>query len=123
MSSVTTIIMFVVLFVLMYFIMIRPQKKQQQQHQEMINSLHVGDHVVMISRLHGKIDKINKADGTVSVDCDGIYLTFDVNAVMNVIPATAGDEISVDEELAEKDKDKQQDADGDSAEDNSYDAK
>ena len=120
MGSVTTIIMFVVLFVLMYFIMIRPQKKQQQQHQEMINSLHVGDHVVMISRLHGKIDKINKADGTVSVDCDGIYLTFDVNAVMNVIPATAGDEISVDEELAEKDKDKQQDADDDSAEDNSY---
>ena len=115
--------MVVVLFVLMYFIMIRPQKKQQQQHQEMINSLHVGDHVVMISRLHGKIDKINKADGTVSVDCDGIYLTFDVNAVMNVIPATAGDEISVDEELAEKDKDKQQDADDDSAEDNSYDAK
>ncbi len=123
MGSVTTIIMFVVLFVLMYLIMIRPQKKQQQQHQEMINSLHVGDHVVMISRLHGKIDKINKADGTVSVDCDGIYLTFDVNAVMNVIPATAGDEISVDEELAEKDKDKQQDADDDSAEDNSYDAK
>ena len=123
MGSVTTIIMFVVLFVLMYFIMIRPQKKQQQQNQEMINSLHVGDHVVMISRLHGKIDKINKADGTVSVDCDGIYLTFDVNAVMNVIPATAGDEISVDEELAEKDKDKQQDADDDSAEDNSYDAK
>ena len=123
MGSVTTIIMFVVLFALMYFIMIRPQKKQQQQHQEMINSLHVGDHVVMISRLHGKIDKINKADGTVSVDCDGIYLTFDVNAVMNVIPATAGDEISVDEELAEKDKDKQQDADDDSAEDNSYDAK
>ena len=123
MGSVTTIIMFAVLFVLMYFIMIRPQKKQQQQHQEMINSLHVGDHVVMISRLHGKIDKINKADGTVSVDCDGIYLTFDVNAVMNVIPATAGDEISVDEELAEKDKDKQQDADDDSAEDNSYDAK
>lgn len=123
MGSVTTIIMFVVLFVLMYFIMIRPQKKQQQQHQEMINSLHVGDHVVMISRLHGKIDKINKADGTVSVDCDGIYLTFDVNAVMNVIPATAGDEISVDEELAEKDKDKQQDADDDSAKDNSYDAK
>ena len=123
MGSVTTIILFVVLFVLMYFIMIRPQKKQQQQHQEMINSLHVGDHVVMISRLHGKIDKINKADGTVSVDCDGIYLTFDVNAVMNVIPATAGDEISVDEELAEKDKDKQQDADDDSAEDNSYDAK
>lgn len=123
MGSVTTIIMFVVLFVLMYFIMIRPQKKQQQQHQEMINNLHVGDHVVMISRLHGKIDKINKADGTVSVDCDGIYLTFDVNAVMNVIPATAGDEISVDEELAEKDKDKQQDADDDSAEDNSYDAK
>ncbi|MFK5675985.1 MULTISPECIES: preprotein translocase subunit YajC [unclassified Ligilactobacillus] len=122
MGSVTTIIMFVVLFVLMYFIMIRPQKKQQQQHQEMINNLHVGDHVVMISRLHGKIDKINKADGTISVDCDGIYLTFDVNAVMNVIPATAGDEISVDKELAEKDKEEQQD-DADAAEDNSYNAK
>ena len=35
--------------------------------------------------MHGKIDSINKADRTVTLDCEGIYLTFDMVAIARVI--------------------------------------
>ncbi|MCQ4115917.1 preprotein translocase subunit YajC [Ligilactobacillus sp. MP3] len=89
MGSTYTIFMFVLLFVMMYFFMIRPQRKQQQQHQEMMNNLKKGDEVVTIGRLHGVIDSINTEDKTVTLDCDGVYLVFDINAIGRVLsPAT-----------------------------------
>ncbi|KRN31570.1 preprotein translocase subunit YajC [Liquorilactobacillus mali] len=86
-SSVSTIIMFVAIMALMYFMMIRPQKKQQQKRKEMMNQLKKGDHVITIGRLHGVVDSINDADQTVTLDCDGIFLTFDRTAIGRVIPA------------------------------------
>ena len=70
----------------MYFFMIRPQQKQRKEHQSMVNHLKKGDQVVMISRLHGVIDEINTNDQTVTIDCEGIYLTFDLSAIARVIP-------------------------------------
>ncbi|WP_434737673.1 preprotein translocase subunit YajC [Limosilactobacillus sp.] len=70
---------------LMYFFMIRPQQKQRKQHQDMMSQLHKGDEVVTIGRMHGKIDSINREDRTVTLDCEGIYLTFDMVAIARVI--------------------------------------
>ena len=53
--------------------MIRPQQKQRKEHQEMMNELHPGDEVVTIGRMHG------------TLDCEGIYLTFDMVAIARVI--------------------------------------
>lgn len=64
--------------------MIRPQKKQQQKHQATLKSLQKGDHVVTIGRLHGVVSNIDRAKGLVTIDCDGIYLDFDLNAIANV---------------------------------------
>ncbi|WP_057876261.1 preprotein translocase subunit YajC [Liquorilactobacillus aquaticus] len=86
-GSLPTIIMFVALIGLMYFMMIRPQKKQQQKRQEMMSNLKKGDAVITIGRLHGVIDSINNADHTVTLDCDGIFLTFEQSAIASVIPA------------------------------------
>jgi len=71
----------------MYFFMIRPQQKQRKEHQSMVNHLKKGDQVVMISRLHGVIDEINTTDQTVTIDCEGVYLTFDLSAIARVIPS------------------------------------
>ena len=49
---------FIIIFALMYFMMIRPQKKQQKEMQNMLNSLAVGDKVVTIGGICGKIAKI-----------------------------------------------------------------
>lgn len=84
-SSYSGIILILLMIALMYFFMIRPQQKQRKQHQDMMSNLHPGDEVVTIGRLHGKIDSINKADRTVTLDCEGIYLTFDMVAIARVV--------------------------------------
>ena len=83
-SAISTIIMFAALIALMYFMMIRPQKKQQQKRQEMLSNLKKGDEVITLGRLHGVIDSINPTDHTITLDCDGIYLTFEASAIMQV---------------------------------------
>ncbi|MBU9788095.1 preprotein translocase subunit YajC [Lentilactobacillus sp. IMAU92037] len=86
--------MIVALFALMYFLMIRPQRKQQQKRREQLSKIKPGDSVVTIGRLHGVVDEINEAEKTVTLDCDGIYLVFDLSAVAQIkqpgiAPATA----------------------------------
>ncbi len=67
--------------------MIRPQRKQQQQHQQMLSKIKRGDKVTTIGRLHGVVDEVNETEKTVTLDCDGIYLVFDLNAVAKISPA------------------------------------
>ncbi|AYM04124.1 preprotein translocase subunit YajC [Levilactobacillus brevis] len=76
--------MLVVFLALMYFLMLRPQQKQQKKHRDMMSQLKKGDHVITIGRLHGVIDEINQADQTATLDCDGIYLVFDLRAIAQV---------------------------------------
>ncbi len=83
-SGYTGIIMVIVLFGLMYFLMIRPQKKRQQKHANTLKKLKKGDQVVTVGRLHGQIDTIDRKDHIVTLDCDGIYLTFDLRAIASV---------------------------------------
>ncbi|HJD08194.1 MAG TPA: preprotein translocase subunit YajC [Candidatus Ligilactobacillus faecavium] len=102
-----SIVMIVLLFGLMYFMMIRPQKKQQQQWQNMINNLKKGDHVVTRGGLHGVIDSIDKANKTVTLDCDGIFLTFSLNAIGNVQSASAAQQAQPAEPAKEEKADSQ----------------
>ncbi|MCY9807319.1 preprotein translocase subunit YajC [Lentilactobacillus senioris] len=104
MGSTYSILMIVVLFVLMYFLMIRPQQKQEKKRREQLSKLAVGDNVVTIGRLHGVIDEINEAEKTVTLDCDGIFLTFDLNAIAQVkerAVASSTKETSTTEQPAE----------------------
>ncbi len=97
--------------------MIRPQQKQRKEHQEMMNELHPGDEVVTIGRMHGKIDSINKADRTVTLDCEGIYLTFDMVAIARVIKradAPASEALQDNKAVASSAADNSADASADS---------
>ena len=80
-GNMTMIIMLLIFVGFMYFGMVRPQKKQQQKRQEMLNQLKKGDPIITIGGLHGVIDSIDQQAGTVVIDSDGIYLTFNLSAV------------------------------------------
>lgn len=107
---VSTILMFAVMFGIMYFLLIRPQKKQQDKVQSMLDSLQVGDSIVTIGGLHGIIDEINDETGTVVLDCEGIYLTFERRAISRVTLKgtdtgndTQAEELGTNEPNAEED--------------------
>ena len=54
-SNSSMIIMLVAMFAIMYFVMIRPQKKRQKEEQEMRNAVEVGDEIVTIGGICGKV--------------------------------------------------------------------
>lgn len=68
-----------------------------QKKAQMLDNLQVGQEVVMISGLHGVVDEVNKSEDLVVLNCEGIYLTFELNAVAKVVPSTTSDRTSVDE--------------------------
>lgn len=75
------------MFVLFYFLLIRPQQKRQKNVQKMQNELSKGDKVVTIGGLHGIVDAVD--EGKIVVKCgDGSRLTFDRNAVREVVEST-----------------------------------
>ena len=60
-------IFYVVLLVgMLYFMAIRPQKKEKQKHEELMNSIAVGDTVLTSSGFYGVI--IDMTDDTVIVE-------------------------------------------------------
>lgn len=89
-NTLSSLGLIVLMIVFMYFFMIRPQQRQRKAHQSMMSKLKKGDHVVTISRLHGVVYDIDQAKRTVTLDCEGIYLTFDLGAIMRVNSQASG---------------------------------
>lgn len=56
------------IFLVMYFFMIRPQAQRAKESQTYIGSLKVGDHVVMLGGLHGKISKLHTDNTTMTIE-------------------------------------------------------
>lgn len=54
------IIMIVVTVALMYFVLIRPQKKRQKEEDKMRRNVQVGDEIVTISGLCGRVVSIKE---------------------------------------------------------------
>ncbi|KPN80124.1 Preprotein translocase, YajC subunit [Apilactobacillus kunkeei] len=104
MANYSGFIILIALFAIMYFLVIRPQKKQQQKHAETLRQLQKGDHVTTIGRLHGIVDDINEEEKTVTLDCDGIFLVFDLNAIAKVTDRVADAKSEDSKEETKEDK-------------------
>ena len=57
MSTIVSILPLVLIIVLLYFMMIRPQRKKEKETKAMINAMKVGDKVVTIGGICGKVAK------------------------------------------------------------------
>ena len=55
---IVSIFSLVLIIVLLYFMMIRPQRKREKETKAMINAMKVGDKVVTIGGICGKVAKI-----------------------------------------------------------------
>lgn len=69
-SSIQMIVMMVILFAVMYFLMIRPQKKRQKEEQEMRSSLEIGDEIITIGGIVGKVVTIREEDIIIETGAD-----------------------------------------------------
>ena len=60
------IVYIVILVVAMYFLMIRPQRKKQKDEKKMRDSLTVGDEIVTIGGIYGRV--ISLKDDTIIIE-------------------------------------------------------
>lgn len=79
-DMMSTVIMMVAIIAIFYFFMIRPQQKRQKKEREAIESLKVGDKVVTIGGVHGRIKEVNDTTFLVEV-ADGVRLKLEKSAV------------------------------------------
>jgi preprotein translocase subunit YajC len=72
------------LFVL-YLLLIRPQQKRQREQQRMVADLQVGDDVVTIGGLHGRVKTLTDDTMDLEVDADGTILRFQRSSLGRVV--------------------------------------
>ncbi len=81
---VPQIIMIVALFAIMYFMLIRPQKKKDDEVRRMREALRVGDDILTIGGIYGKIVRIKEDRLIIQVGTDKTKIEIAKWAVNNV---------------------------------------
>lgn len=84
MEIISAFLPLIIMVVLMYFMIIRPQQKQAKQKQDMLDAMAPGDAVVTIGGLHGIVHAVQSDARLVEIDCEGVILTFQIEAISRV---------------------------------------
>lgn len=69
-SSYSMLIALVAVFAIMYFMTIRPQKKRQKEEQEMRSSIEIGDEIITIGGIVGRVVTIREEDIIIETGAD-----------------------------------------------------
>ncbi|MDD4923604.1 MAG: preprotein translocase subunit YajC [Dehalococcoidales bacterium] len=67
-STIYMILFMVVLFGIFYFLIIRPQGKRQKEHQNLLSNLQVGDRIITIGGIYGRIESIREDSYIIKVE-------------------------------------------------------
>jgi preprotein translocase subunit YajC len=78
-NGMMNIVMIVLMMAVFYFFMIRPQMKKQKEAKLFKEGLKVGDKIVTIGGVHGKI--VSMQETTVVINSEGSTLRFEKNAI------------------------------------------
>jgi len=95
------ILMWVVIFGVLWFFLIRPQRKQQKEHDQMIENLEVGDRVVTIGGIRGKI--VNIKDNNIRLR---ISSNVDIDLMKDSVGRIDSENQPEDKKIEEKEEDK-----------------
>ena len=77
------VIMLVLMFAIFYFLLIRPQQKKAKMQKEMIEALKVGDSIVTLGGIYGKVAAIQEHVLTVEI-ATGVKIKITRNSVASV---------------------------------------
>lgn len=77
------VIMLVLMFAIFYFLLIRPQQKKAKMQKEMIDALKVGDSIVTLGGIYGKVSAMQENVLTVEI-ATGVKIKITRNSVASV---------------------------------------
>jgi preprotein translocase subunit YajC len=96
-------IFFLVMLAFLYLLLIRPQRQQQRRHQEMLQSLKIGDEVITSGGIYGEVTELDDERVQLEIDAD-VKVAVSRRAIASVVPpeehAAEGDEAEEAEEPA-----------------------
>lgn len=99
MGNYQSIVIMLVLFGAMYFVLIRPQNKKDKEEREMRNNLQVGDEVMTVGGIVGKIVRIREDRVTIATGAEKTKIEFTRNAInQKVSGSSSGSSKSSSEE-------------------------
>lgn len=68
------------------YLIVKPVQKDKEQNLTSYRKVEKGDSVILISGLHGVVDDVNSSKNIVTIDCEGVFLEYDLYAIKKVIP-------------------------------------
>ena len=83
-SMYSMIITMVLMFALMYFMIWRPQKKQQKKDAEMRGSLEIGDEVITIGGVIGRVVALKDETVVIETGSERVRIRFLRTAIQSV---------------------------------------
>lgn len=83
-SPTFSLVLMILLIALIYFMMIRPQKKKDKADREMRESLRVGDEVITIGGVIGKVEKVTEKTVVISTTAAKNKIEFLKTAIASV---------------------------------------
>ena len=88
-DMMSTIIMMVVMLAVFYFMLIRPENKRKKEADEMRASLRVGDEIVTIGGICGKIVDVKENKIVIETSADRVRVEFVKDAISTNETASA----------------------------------
>jgi len=73
----------IILVLFFYFLLYRPQKQAQKKRDAMLAALKVGDEIITLGGMHGKITVLDEKSVTLRV-ADGVNIVFERSAISAV---------------------------------------
>ncbi|HHU11754.1 MAG TPA: preprotein translocase subunit YajC [Clostridiaceae bacterium] len=83
-GSLGMLLPLVLMFVVMYFLMIRPQKNKEKKLKEQISQMKVGDSVMTIGGIVGRIASMTDDEVTIYTSVANTMMTFKKSAVSQI---------------------------------------
>lgn len=99
-SLIMSLLPMILIFGVMYLLMIRPQKREEKKMKEQINAMRVGDSVVTIGGVVGKIMNISDDEITIATSVANTMMTFKKQAISSVVQSEENKKI-VEKERSE----------------------
>ena len=88
-NSLIMIAIFAVFIIFWYFIALRPQRKKEKELKEKVDKMRVGDEVITIGGLVGKVANIRDDEVTIMTSAANTLVTFKKSAVNSVVSRDA----------------------------------
>ncbi len=106
MEELTGLLLPIAFLAVLYLLLIRPQQKRRKEQEQMVRSVGVGDDVVTIGGLHGRVVALGDTSMDIAVDADeDVIVRYERSALGRIVDEPAASDESPDESPPEDEDD------------------